>query len=192
MSLRRLPRSEVRRHLKPYADEIGQVTLAWNSLHENLCILFSYAIGPGRVPFAIWNRLSSDRTQRDILKTAVEAGAFGTSRHGLNEDVLWLLSQTDALAEHRNVAIHAPLTTLTDVATGKTVVEPADFLGNKRAKSLKGIDIIRELEWCAECAASLSYFAADVISTVNGSPESWPERPSLTLPPSHSRGRTKR
>jgi hypothetical protein len=186
MSLRRLPRSEVRRHLKPYADEIGQVTLAWNGLHENLCILFWYAIGPGPVPLAIWNRLSSDRTQRDILKTAVEAGAFSRGRRGLTEDILWLLSQTDTLAERRNVAIHAPLTTLTNAATGKTVVEPADFLGNKRAKNLKGKDIVRELEWCAERAASLSYFAADVISTMNGSPESWPERPSPPPSPSHS------
>jgi hypothetical protein len=192
MALRRLPRSEVRRHLKPYAEEIGQVTLAWNSLHENLCILFWYAIGPGPVPQAIWNRLSNDRTQRDILKTAVEAGAFRRNRHGFADDVLWVLRQTDTLAEHRNVAIHVPLTTLTDVATGKTRVEPSDFFGNKRAKHLKGKDIISELEWCAECAASLSYFAADIISTMNGKPETWPERPSLPLPPSYNRGRTKR
>lgn len=192
MGLSRLSRSEVRKHLKPYADEIGQATLAWNSLHENLCLLFWFAIGPGPVPHAIWNRLSSDRTQRDILKTAVEAGAFLENRQRFSDDVLWLLKQVDQLAEHRNVAIHAPLTTLTNVATGKTTVEPEDFYGNKRAKQLKGKDIIGQLKWCAEGAALLSYFAADLIATMNEPPESWPDRPSLPPQPSHNPDRTKR
>lgn len=192
MTPTRLPRSEVRRYLKPYADEIGQLTLAWNNLHENLSILFWYAIGPGPVPHAIWNRLSNDRTQRDMLKTAVEAGAFIRCRPGFADDALWLLQKTDMLADHRNVAIHVPLTTLTSITTRKTVVEPADFFGNKRAKRLKGTDIMQELEWCTECAASLSYFAADIISTMNGAPASWPGRPSLQPPPNLSPRRTKR
>lgn len=174
----------MRQHLKPYAEEIGQVTISWNRLHENLCLLFWFAIGPGPVPYAIWNRLASDRTQRDILETAVKAGAFGQYRPGFADDVLWLLKQTEQLAEHRNSAIHAPLSTLTNLATGKTVVEPHDYFGNKRAKRLRGKNIIRELEWCAECADLLNYFAANLISTMNETPGSWPERPSLSLPPS--------
>jgi hypothetical protein len=117
------------------------------------------------------------------LKTAVEGGAFERSRRGFDGDVLWLLNQTEQLAEHRNVAIHAPLSTLTDLATGKTTVQPSDFFGNKRAKRLKGKDIVRELEWCSECADLLSHFAANLIQTMNGKPGSWPERPSL---PNHN------
>jgi hypothetical protein len=192
-----LSRAEVRQHLQPYAEEIGQVTLAWSHLQENLCLLFWLAIGQGPVPYAIWDRLSNDRTQRDILKTAVEAGAFVRIGARLTDDVLWLLKETERLAEHRNVAIHAPLITLTDVATGITRVEAETFFGNRRAKSLKGKDIMRELAWCAECADALSRFAANLVQEMNASPLSWPERPSLparptqnTSPRNHKRARS--
>jgi hypothetical protein len=192
MSIHRMSRSDVRRHLTPYASEIGHATLAWNHLHENLSLLFWHAIGPGAVPAAIWNKLSNDRVQRDMLKTAVEAGAFLRKRPGLSDDVLWLLKETDKLAEQRNVAVHAPLTALTDAKTGQTTVEPQDFFGNKRAKQLRGKDIVLELEWCSECADLLNDFAADLILTINDKSGSWPERPSLPSPPNRSPSRTKR
>jgi hypothetical protein len=177
MIKRPLSRLGVRQHLQPYATEIGHVTLAWNRLHENLALLFWYALGPGSVPFAIWDRLSSDRTQRDILETAVKAGAFAQSSPRMTEEVLWLLKQVGKLADRRNVAIHAPLTTLTDVDTGSTRVEPQTWFGNRRAKGLAGKDIIQELLLCAERADALSYFAAELIQCMSPSHSAWPERP---------------
>jgi hypothetical protein len=176
---------EVRRHLEPFATEIGQATLTWNRLQENLAILFWYAIGPGPVPYAIWSRLSNDRTQRDILRVAIEAAAFADHPHGrrLTEEILWLLSAVDSLADRRNVAVHAPLTTLTSLETGITKVAPQDFFGNRRAKGLRGKDIIAELRYAHDRAEQLSRFAASLISgCVAARQPSWPERPSL-LPP---------
>jgi len=170
----------VRRHFKPYASEIGQLSLAWNSLHENLAHLFWFAIGPerGRLSFAIWNKLSNDRLQRDILKTVIEARAFH-SEH-LTKEILWLLKQVDSLSEQRNVGIHAPLTTLTDLETGITRVAPLDFFGNKRAKSLKEKEILKELTQACEMADTLSRFAVELIPCISGRRHpSWPERPEL-------------
>src|SRR6202035_1074742 len=187
-----LTRAEVRDYLKPYAQEIGHVTLAWNSLHENLALLFWFAMGHGPMPHVIWNKLSLDRLQRDILKTITEAGAFSSLRNGFGDDVLWLIKATDGIADARNIAVHAPLTTLTDLASGLTTVAPQDFFRNKRARRLKGRDIIRDLEWCAECIDMLNLFAADRVKTMGGAPDPWPGRPSLPPQPSHSQGRTKR
>lgn len=192
-TIRLLSRRTVRRHFKPYATEIGQITLAWNGLHQNLCVFFWFAIGPGAggVASAIWNKLSNDRLQRDILRIAVEAGGIENRDRRLTADVLWLLDETEKLAETRNIAVHAPLTILTDLETGIARVEPAAFWGNKRAKSLKGKNIAQEFLWCAECTDILLRFAADLLRASPGAP-SWPERPSLPLPPSRNQAQTKR
>jgi hypothetical protein len=180
--------SAVRRHLKPYAIEIGQITLVWNRLHENLALLFWYAIGPekGGVSFAIWNRLSSDRTQRDILKVVIDAGAFLSHSNGrrIADELLWLLKQIEDLAERRNIAVHAPLTTLTDTTTGITTVAAQDFFGNRRAKSLAKKDILSELVRYGERAEMLSRFAVALIQCMNPSHQPWPKRPTApaTMP----------
>ena len=177
-----LSRAAIRKHLKPYAAEIGQASLAWNYLHENLRVLFWFVLGQSGVPIAIWEKLSNDRLQRDILNTAVKAGAFEKKDKRLTDDVLWLLKKTGKLADRRNNAVHAPLTTLTGTISGITTVEPIHWFGNKRAKGLVGKDIVWEIEWCAEWAHSLSVFASALFLCMNPSDRPWPERPS---PPSH-------
>jgi hypothetical protein len=125
--------------------------------------------------------LSNDRTQRDILKVAVEANAFYCHRSGkqITDDLLWLLKETEIVAEHRNIAIHRPLITLTDTKSGITTIAPQDFVGNRRAKSMRGKDILNELIWCRECAELLSSFAADWIRCMAALQPPWPERPEL-------------
>ncbi len=189
--VRPLSRSAVRRHFKPYAIEIGQVTLAWNGLHQNLCVFFWFALGAGHIPSIIWNKLSNDRIQRDILRVVIEAGGIDARDRRLTADLLWLLDEADKLAETRNIAVHAPLTILTDLETGTARVEPAAFWGNKRAKSLKGKNIAQEFLWCAECTDILLRFAASLLRASPGS-ASWPERPSLPPPPSCNPAQTKR
>jgi hypothetical protein len=178
-----MPHAEiVRQHLDPYATEIGHIAIAWNNLHENLALLFWHAIGPskGAVPFAIWNVLSNDRTQRDVLKVAVEAFAFkdrpDSSR--ISADVLWLLNQSEKLADQRNNAVHGPITTLTNVATGETVVEPQTFFGNRRAKKLDKVDLISQLKWYRESIEVLARYAADLVREQPTS-TTWPVRPQL-------------
>jgi hypothetical protein len=185
-----LSKADSRRYLEPYATKIGFVTLAWNHLHEGLAILFWYALGPGPTPWAIWHRQSSDRTQRDMLRAAVEAGAFLSGPNGqrLTNDILWILRKIDGLSDHRNNAIHAPLTTLTNTETGETVVTPEDFFGNKRAKNFANKQILKELDLYAEAADALSEFAFDLVQFMRPSKDPWPARPTL---PAISSGKKK-
>jgi hypothetical protein len=177
----KIPSPEVvRKHLDPYATEIGHIAISWNRLHENLALLFWHAIGPGGAPFAIWNTISSDRTQREILKAAVEANAFNDRPDSkrISQDVLWLLKQADKLSDQRNDALHGPITTLTDTATGETRVAPQTFFGNRRAKKLDKKDLMNEFNWYRESIEALSRYAADLVRERPTS-TAWPKRPQL-------------
>src|ERR1044072_8621449 len=176
----------VRKHLQPYGIEIGELSLAWNRQHDHLGQIFWAALGSdkGAVAFAIWNRLANDRTQRDILKVAIEAGAIRRVSEGprATDDTLWLIKETNALAELRNNAIHAPMTTMTNVATGTTRVEAWDFFGNPRAKKLAAKpELLGELAWYRQCAECLEEFLVSLSSCIAfpGANWPWPERPKL-------------
>jgi hypothetical protein len=177
-------RAALRRQFKPYALAIGELNLAWNQLHERLAMLFWNAIGNnenGAPSLAIWNFLTSDKTQRDLLKVAIDAGAFDHRYNGqqASEDVLWLLSKIQTLSEKRNNAIHAPLVSVTGQAG--TRIEPHVSLENRRAKNLKGKDLLKEFGWYRETAESLSVFAAEMHYCLSF-PKlnwTWPKRPAL-------------
>jgi hypothetical protein len=183
---RPLSPAAVKQHLQPYAIEIGELSLAWNRLHDHFGQIFWAALGPdkGSVAFAIWNRLANDRTQRDILKVAVEAGGIlqGSDGRRGTDDTLWLIKEANTLAELRNNAIHAPMTTLTNVATGITRVAPQDFYGNPRAKRLAAKpELLGELAWYRACAECLDEFSVS-LSTCIAFPAAnwpWPDRPKL-------------
>lgn len=188
-----LSKEEVRRHLEPYAVEIGLLTLAWNDLHDHLGQIFWGAITPqGGISVAIWNKLSNDRTQRDLLRTAIEAGAL-LGRPNADRaiaDALWLIKKVDSLAEGRNNAIHAPLTTLTDIRDGTTTVAPQDHFGNRRAKNLAAkTDLLAELGWYRECAEILSDFSVDLTACISfpGAGWPWPDTPSLPPQPNQKK-----
>ena len=56
---------------KPYVIAIGQLTLAWNELHESLALLFIELLANGRAYPAtdIWNAAAFDRPKRLLLKS---------------------------------------------------------------------------------------------------------------------------
>jgi len=57
-----------------YALAVGKVAYAWNYLHERLGELFVVVSGAKQsVALAIWYSTKSDRTQRDMLRAAVNA-----------------------------------------------------------------------------------------------------------------------
>lgn len=181
-----LSKDDVRQHLKPYAIEIGELSLAWNSLHDHLGQIFWAAIGSknGTVALAIWNKVSNDRMQRELLKSVVDVGGIlrGPDGRRGTDDVLWLIKKTGDLAELRNSAVHAPLTTLTDMATGITRVAPQDFFGNPRAKRLAGKpELLAELIWYRESVETLLDFSVDLASCIAfpAAKWPWPDRPVM-------------
>jgi hypothetical protein len=86
---------------EPYALAIGQLTLAWNDLHERLANLFWGIMGGGFPDRAlgIWNSANFDRARREMLKAAARAT---TPREAdeypkMLEDIKWYVTRRKSL-----------------------------------------------------------------------------------------------
>ena len=164
---------------RPYVTALGQLALAWNGLHETLCLLFCTAMGGGAVNqfLAIWHALKNDRAQRDVLSASVTSNFMSAVPTKYVSDVTWLCKMADVLEEERNNALHAPLWAPSD----STKVEPYTALGHVRAKKLANKDTLFEFRWCRDRANALAIFAAQIdealVSFGAGKMRSWPERP---------------
>ena len=97
---------------QPYYDAVGKVVHAWNGLQEQLAILFCRVTNmSNEMGLSIWHSMKSDRAQRQMLRAALRAvdedweAKYPRGR----DDIAWLLSNADSIAEGRNNVIHAPL-----------------------------------------------------------------------------------
>ncbi|MDN3277138.1 hypothetical protein QWJ07_22940 [Frankia sp. RB7] len=150
--------------LAPYFTALGRVAHSWNHLHEELgklfCSVTELELHHG---MAIWHKLKSDRSQRDILRGAIEARKQETdwvaSHPNLAEAVSCLLNETNGLADGRNNAIHAPCSVAMHGNTKDFELVPVTFFGNDKAKRLVGKDILEEFRWYEKCADTLKKYA---------------------------------
>jgi hypothetical protein len=106
-------------YLEPIALEIGKLVIEWNSLQENLLLIFCEIVthkvgGPAT---AVWHSTTNDRAQREMLRAAIETNFIQsqvqkTYPHKISQELKdeydWLLSQANTLANQRNNAIHSP------------------------------------------------------------------------------------
>jgi hypothetical protein len=110
---RRPSAKQIEKAFAPYALEIGQLTRAWNALHDNLGQIFSQIVSPlnNNISGAVWYSPTSDAAQRKMLKAAYLAwGAIDTKTHPhAKDDIKWLIDEVQVLADQRNDAIHAPI-----------------------------------------------------------------------------------
>jgi hypothetical protein len=163
---------------RPYVTALGQLTLAWNDLHETLAILFCSVMGGGFANqfLAVWHALKSDRSQRDILSAAVSAGLVQGGPPQLLDDVTWICKQADALEDTRNTALHSPL--WGSQWQSETRIQPLLGLGHVRAGRLAGKNLLVEFRWCRDAATVLRNFAMEIdVALSRGS--AWPIRPTL-------------
>lgn len=184
------------RNYQPYALAIGQLTMAWNDLHEDLALLFIELLANGRAyPAAdIWNSSPNDRPKRAMLKAviATDWDDFGSRFPKLASDLTWLLREADKLEDLRNDAVHSPLIyyghdNAFAVYSGKAGrVLPSVVFGNRRALKLEKKDLLSEFRWCRDAAVILRDFAGSMYSAV-AARKPWPQRPSLP-----NRGQKKR
>ncbi len=63
------------RAFAPLALEIGKLNRAWNMLHEHLGSLFAHIVNNDNlsIPLAVWYSTQSDRSQREMLRAAINA-----------------------------------------------------------------------------------------------------------------------
>jgi hypothetical protein len=173
---------------RPYALEIGKLSLEWNALQEVLALLFAAAIDDGHgtlLAYKVWHSTPNDRAQREMLRAATGVKfskepymPYAPAPTRALDDVEWLLKEVDRLADRRNDAIHSPFW---QAFYGDEVrIEPATSLGHPRARKLAGKDVLAEFKWYQECARVLRVFAFKLCEVLMWFPQRpWPDRPQL-------------
>jgi hypothetical protein len=184
-----LSADDVAQHFQPYAIELGAFVYGWNQLHDNLADLFWAVLGGlnGAIPLAVWHSISSDRSQREMLRAAADA-RFLAHFPNIEKNKIknaeaakrfkWLLGETDKLSIYRNDVIHAPYWFL----KGAKKLVPNTFQGNPRAKGLGEVDLLHEFQWCRSTATVLGDFTGRLSVAVrcfDNEHHSWPDIPQL-------------
>lgn len=168
---------------RPYAIALGQLALAWNGLHVRLCLSFCTAMGGGysNAFLAVWHAVTSDRQQREMLKSALTSHLEPRLSKRFIDDINWVCERADRIEEERNNALHSPLWAIPGTTGAKSVV-PLFGLGHKRAKRLAGKDLLVEFRLCRDRAMILDGFVSSIEFALARSaglaPRPWPERPS--------------
>ena len=155
--LRNVPIEDIEEVFAAYCLALGKVAHSWNYMQEELSRLFVICSGMrAEISHAVWNALKSDRSQRDILRAALQS-----NQQGLEPDfvkgVTWILDQAEKVAFRRNNAIHAPC--MVQITDGPIEIAPNYFKGNPQALNLKDKDISLEFEWYEKSAECLSRYS---------------------------------
>jgi hypothetical protein len=172
--------SHTHRAFLPFATALGQLTLAWNDLHETLAMLFCSVMGGGfsNQYLAVWHSIPSDRTQRNALVAAVEAGLIEGGHPQLLEDVKWIRARAEELEEARNNALHSPLWGTPPMGKAPPIIRPAIGLGHIRANKLAGKDLLAEYRYCRDATTVVRNFAIEIDKVMSKGGE-WPKQPKL-------------
>jgi hypothetical protein len=163
---------------RPYVTALGQLSLAWNSLHETLALLFLTVMN-GEVSnqyLAVWHALKSDRAQRDILLAATKSGIRTAVPVKFVDDIVWLCWKAAAVEEARDDALHSPLWGYRR-GTRDTIIVPGTGLGHVRANNLARKNLLIEFRWCRDAATVLGIFATQIDSSLRDFRVPWPDRP---------------
>lgn len=180
----KLPSAEeinaITKALQSYFIALGRVAHSWNHLHEELGKVFCAVAGLDlSVGMAIWHKLRSDFSQREILQGAITAKVSDTdwdlAHPGALNGVTFLLTETQSLSDKRNDAIHAPC----HVLPGATEFEitPISYFGNPRARKLIGKDILSEFDWYERWANAIKSHATEVRLAIDSGTHTWPKKP---------------
>src|ERR1019366_6955998 len=164
-----------------YINELGELVYAWNALHENLCEVFCAVLSvPFEVSTAIWHSIQSDRAQRNILRAATENAELKPA--AARKSILWLVDQTNKLADKRNDAIHSPYAFVLYIQDPPVAeLLPFAAMGNPRSRNLASKELLAEFRWYRETATALGGYAIRVRSGLLRPEEPWPDRPILPI-----------
>jgi hypothetical protein len=170
---------------RPYASALGELALAWNDLHVALSFVFSsllsignFAMGNIGMSQAIWQNITSDRMQRNVLAAVAAESDLALTSQKQRDDIKWLCDQATNWEEVRNNALHSPLWGV--ASAGVNTIGPVIGLGHIRANKLKGKDLLAEYRLCRDSVTVLRNFAMQIDDCLskrqNGA---WPNRPKM-------------
>ena len=155
---------------RSYVTAAGQASLQWNVLHESMGLLFVTLMGGGFMNqfAAVWSSAPSDRAKRAMLIAALDSRQEmigpDISAHDKQKAALikYLCGQTNELENKRNDIVHAPLANVHHAHPVSGTALPDTLLGNVRAKSLEGKDLLKEFRHCRDYARILGQLARDL------------------------------
>jgi hypothetical protein len=112
-----------------------------------------------------------------MLRSVVET--LSTLKFGarVREDVLWLLSEANKLADKRNDALHSPYMFMAS-PTSEPVMASYLF-DNPRALKFRGKELLKELVCYRKSADVLTEFASKIVLSIDSGSTGWPERPAM-------------
>jgi hypothetical protein len=178
--------------LDEYAEALGKVAHAWNTLQLHLGALFVALIpsAQGDILAAVWHSQQSDRSQRRMIRAAIAAGALNAkaiadeTRMNWIGDIEWLINNADSLGSQRDAAIHAPAM-INKISDEHFEVRSAYYLGNILAERLKNKSLAKEFHALSFKTEQLYLYANKITNSVrNHEFNTWPDkRPSLSPPP---------
>ncbi len=163
-----------------HALAIGKIVMAWNEFHECLGEMYAEICGRDnwQASLAEWHSLRSDYQQRLKLAEASKAHLTG---HAL-EETIWVIDSTNQMVSgQRNIGVHMPLMSYTDI-DGMHQMLPLAMFGNRRAIGMMGKNLLAEYEHFRSQIARLSFYAGNIrynISPIRQGAEKWEERPTL-------------
>ena len=167
------------RKFRPYALAIGEATLSWNDLHEELGMLFVTVSGGGDANKFLkkWHAIRNDGEKRDSLIAAAKMSLNSSLERDqlVLSEVKWILDCVKKLADDRNTITHAPLTSTPTTST----VFPHAWPGNPRALKLVGLDVLTEYRRLRDTAVLLRDYSGRLGHALTRERPSWPDRPKL-------------
>jgi hypothetical protein len=183
---RTIPKKHAKR-IGVYAQQIGEVTWAWNRMQSFLAMIFATFVDQTDLKIGIttWNSLMSDDAQRKQLVAIARAKLPPHLKSNMAPNMAarieWATKQADKLAGFRNDATHTPFMQKKIGVRWKSVPEP--YVGQPhRVARLQLIGPARLFRLLRGDLVALGDYAAALFGEVRH-PGSWtlPSRPRMRL-----------
>jgi hypothetical protein len=167
--------------LETYFLALGKVAHEWNHMQEELGGLFcEVASLDQQMGMAIWHALKSDRSQRDLLRAAIETKATDDDwiekRPKALTAIVDLLNEINEFSNRRNAAIHAPCSVVS--GEGDLEIFAVSFTGNPNAAKLRNKDILSEFDWYERTAEHYRRYVKDIHYALSEPRVPWPDKPA--------------
>jgi hypothetical protein len=197
--VQRRPQTYTATAIRPYAIAIGELSLAWNDLHEAFGVLFLHSLTFDVANVrqyiqlgVVWGSIGNDRQKREIVEAAINW--IGPQEHqrwsGLAEEIIWAVRQGHVLEQQRNNVLHSPLyqernplmVKMLRIQSGEIL--PATHLWNQRAQKLTAATVKKQKRLLQEIRLyrNSMYILAEYVRQLH---DAWqkkralPERPQM-------------
>ena len=175
--------STLEESLQPYAEELGNLVIDWNTMQEGFCMLFCVLleVENSDKALAIWHLLKSDKLQRDLVVKVAPHCALIKKDPKVIGLIEWAVNNAMGLGNHRDDAVHSPYVVLMQepISLGSL-----SLLGHPRAIGFTDKELISEFARIRGNIRAMTIFVYKLQQYIidlkhqNGHP-TLPEKPSL-------------